>query len=83
MEQRWHGNLQQDARALVILLHVGCVEPVTRNVMFGGLFEGLNDDQYSCCLKHVKGSCGYQHRLESLVNILTKADCADYVAFIF
>lgn len=27
VEQQWHGNLQQNARALVILLQVGCVEP--------------------------------------------------------
>lgn len=27
VEQRWHGNLQHDARALVILLQVGSVEP--------------------------------------------------------
>jgi hypothetical protein len=26
VEQLWHGNLQQDACALVILLQVGCVE---------------------------------------------------------
>jgi hypothetical protein len=44
LEQRWHENLQQDARALVILLQVGCVEPNTRDVTFGGIFEGLNDD---------------------------------------
>jgi hypothetical protein len=31
LEQRWHGNLQRDARALVILLQVGCVEPGTRD----------------------------------------------------
>ena len=54
VEQRWHENLQQDARALVILLQVGCVESGTRDVTFGGIFEGLNDDQYFCCLKPAK-----------------------------
>ena len=71
VEQRWYGNLQQDACALVILLQVGCVEPDTRNVMFGGIFEGLNDDQYSCCLRSVKGSRAHQRWLEGLVNPLT------------
>ena len=60
VEHRWHGNLQQDARALVILLQVGCVDPGTRDVTFGGIFEGLNNDQYSCCLRPIKGSRGHQ-----------------------
>ncbi|KAG0620048.1 hypothetical protein M758_4G185300 [Ceratodon purpureus] len=82
VEQRWHGNLQQDARALVILLQVGCVEPGTRDVTFGGIFEGLNDNQYSCCLRPVKGSRGHQRWLEGPVNPLTKAARADFVALI-
>ena len=82
VEQRWHGNLQQDGRALVILLQAGCVEPDTRDVTFGGIFEGLNDDQYFCCLKPAKGSCGHQRWLQGPVNSLTKADRADYVALI-
>jgi hypothetical protein len=60
VEQRWHGNLQQDTRALVILLQVGYVEPDTQDVTFGGIFEGLNNDQYSCCLRPIKGSRGHQ-----------------------
>jgi len=82
VEQRWYGNLQQDARALVILLQVGCVEPDTRDVMFGGIFEGLNDEQYSYCLRPIKGSRGHQRWLEGPVNTLSKADRADYVAVI-
>ena len=80
MEQRWHGNLQRDARALVILLQVGCVEPGSREVTFEGSFEGLNDDQFYCCLKPIKGNRGHQRWLEGPVNSLAKADRADYVA---
>ena len=80
VERQWFGNLQRDARALVILLQVGCVEPGSREVTFEGYFEGLNNDQYSCCFKPFKGSRGHQHWLEGPVNPLAKADRADYVA---
>jgi hypothetical protein len=81
-EQRWHENLQQDAYALVILLQVGCVEPDTRDVTFGGIFEGLNNDQFSCCLRPIRGSRGHQHWLEGPVISISKADRADYIAII-
>jgi hypothetical protein len=77
VKQRWYGNLQQDARALVILLQVGCIEPGTRDVTFGGIFEGLNNDQYSCCLRPIKGSRGHQRWLEGPVISSSKADRAD------
>ena len=80
VEQRWHKNLQHDARALVILLQVGRVEPGSREVTFEGCFEGLNIDQYYCTMKPVKESRGHQRWLEGPVNPLTKADRADYVA---
>ena len=80
VEQRWHGNLQRDVRALVILLHVGCVEPGSREVTFEGTFEGLNEDQYYCCLRPIKRNSGHQRWLEGPVNPLTKADRVDYVA---
>lgn len=80
MEQRWHGNLQHGARALVILLQVGCVESGSQEVTFEGSFEGLNDDQYYGCLKPIKGVQGHQRWLEGPVNPLAKADRADYVA---
>ena len=82
MEHRWFRNLQQDAPALMILLQVGCVEPGSREVTFEGYFEGLNDGQYSCCFKPVKGSRGHQRWLKGPVNPLAKADRADYVAII-
>jgi hypothetical protein len=80
IEQRWHGNLQRDARALVILLQVGCVEPGSREVTFERCFEGLNSDQYYCMVRPIKGSRGHQRWLEGPVNPLTKADRAEYVA---
>jgi hypothetical protein len=83
VEQRWHGNLQQDTCALVILLQVGCVELDTRDVIFGGIFESLNNHQYSCCLRPIKGSRGHQRWLEGPVISLSKADRADYIAVIF
>ena len=39
VEQGWYGNLQHDARALVILVQVGCVEPDTRGVTFGEILK--------------------------------------------
>ena len=57
MEQRWHGNLQPDARALVILLQVGKVEPNGREVTFEGYFEGLNDGQFYCLGKPINQNC--------------------------
>lgn len=80
MEQRWHGNLQGDARALVILLQVGCVEPGTQEVTFEGSFEGLNNSQYTYCVRPIKGSAGHHRWLEGPVNPLAKANRADYVA---
>src|SRR5947209_19886935 len=56
VEKRWHGNLQRDARALVILLQVGCVEPGTQEVTFEGSYEGLNEDQYFCMVRPIQGN---------------------------
>lgn len=80
VERRWHGNLQGDARALVILLQTGCVEPGTREVTFEGSFEGLNEEQYSCVARPVEGSIGHQRWLRGPVNPLAKAERADYIA---
>jgi hypothetical protein len=46
VEQFWHGNLQDNARALVILLQVGSVEPGGHEVTFQGHYQGSNLDQY-------------------------------------
>ena len=79
VEQRWYGNLQRDARALVILLQVGRVEPGSREVTFEGSFEGLNNNQYYGCIGPIKGGSGHQRWLEGPVNPLTKSNRADYV----
>lgn len=80
VERRWHGNLQRDARALVILLQTGCIEPGTREVTFEGSFEGLNEDQYFGVARPVEGSVGHRRWLSGPVNPLTKDQRADYVA---
>ena len=66
----------------MILLQVGCVESNTQDVMFGEIFEGLNDEKYSYCLRPIKRSCIHQRWLEDPENSLSKADRADYVAVI-
>lgn len=80
VDRRWHGNLDQDARALVILLQVGCVEPGTHDVMFEASYEGLNEDQYYCMRRPDIEGIGHQRWLKGPVNPLTKAERADYVA---
>jgi hypothetical protein len=82
VKQKWHENFKQDARALVILLQVACVEPDTRDVTFGSIFEGLNNDQYSYCLRPIRRSRGHQRWLEDPVISISKADRADYIAIV-
>ncbi len=59
LNQLWHGNLQEDAQALMILLQHGSVESVGRDVFFEGCFEGLNMDQYFCMVLPIEGSLGH------------------------
>ena len=80
IENRWHGNLDRDARALVILLQVGCVEPGTHDVTFEASYEGLNEDQYFCMMRPDRAGKGHQRWLKGPVNPLTKAERAEYVA---
>ena len=77
VERRWHGNLDANARSLVILLQVGCVEPGTRDVTFEATYEGLNRDQFA---RPMEDMSGHQRYLKGLVNPLTKAECSSYVA---
>jgi len=42
-------------------------------------FKGLNNDQYFCMVKPIKGSHGHQQWLAGPVNLLTKVDRIDYV----
>ena len=80
LENRWHGNLQRDARALVILLQVGCVEPGSREVTFEGTFEGLNDEQYLYMVRPIRGSPGHSRWLKGPMNPLARANHAEYMA---
>ena len=50
--------------------------------MFGGMFEGLNNEKYSYRLRPIKKNRGYQRWLEGPVKTLSKADRADYVTII-
>lgn len=81
LELQWHGNLQSEARAMVILLQVGSVEPGGHEVTFEGCFEGLNNEQYMYCISRpIRGSPGHQRWLKGPVNPLTKAERIEYVA---
>lgn len=66
----------------MILLQIRCVELNTLNVTFEANFESLNDDQYICCLRYMKRSCGHQRWVEDPTNPLTKVDRAYYAALI-
>ena len=77
IERRWHGNLDANARSLVILLQIRCVEPSTRDVTFEATYEGSNRDQFA---RPVEGMPGHQHNLKGPVNPLTKAERSSYVA---
>lgn len=82
IEQRWHGNLQRAARVLIILLQIGCVEPKTQEVIFEGSFESFNDEQYTYCMRPIKGHQGHQSWLKRLIMPFAKADRTDFVATI-
>ena len=79
-EQLWHGNLQADAKALVILLQVGSVEPGGEEVTFQGHFQGLNMDQYQGTTLPRAGEEGHYRFLNGPVYPLTKDQRAAYVA---
>ena len=76
IDQPWHGHLQRDARALVILLQVGSLEPGGPEVTFQGCFEGSNIEQYA---RPVEGDCGYNQWLNGPVHLLIKEKRATYV----
>jgi len=78
-DQPWHGNLQRDARALVILLQVGSLEPEGPKVTFQGCFEGSNIEQYFGFFP-VEGSRGHNRWLNDPVHVLSREQRATYVA---
>ena len=79
-DQLWHGNLQEDAQALVILLQVGSVEPGGREVTFQGFFEGPNSSQLRGISPLVAGSRGHTRYLHGPVHPLSRDQRAAYVA---
>jgi len=44
VECRWHENLNENVRALVILLQIECVDLHTQDMTFEINYKGLNDD---------------------------------------
>jgi hypothetical protein len=46
VEQLWHGNLQDDAQALVILLQISSMEPGGHEVISYGHYQGSNLNHY-------------------------------------
>ena len=64
----------------MILLQVGKVELNNKEVVFEHSFEGLDEEQYYLMLNPVKGSRRHHRWLEGSVNLLTRANLADYIA---
>jgi len=78
IDQPWLGHFQPDARALVILLQVGSLEPDGSEVTFQGCFEGPNIEQYfGFC--PMEGSRGHNKWLDGPVQLLTRNQRAAYV----
>lgn len=80
LDQLWHGNLQDDAQALVILLQHGSLEVGGRDVFFEGCFEGSNKEQYFCMVRPIKDSPGHQRWLKGPVRPLPRIERTAYVA---
>jgi hypothetical protein len=79
IKQPWHGSLQPDARALVILLQVGKLEPSGPEITFQGCFEGLNMEQYFGFLP-VEESRGHNRWLSDPVQSLSRDQRTIYIA---
>jgi hypothetical protein len=79
-DQLWHGNLQEDSGAMVILLHVGIVEPGDHEITFQGHFQGSNADQYRGTNTPIQGGLGHYWYLNGPVYPLSRDQRAAYVA---
>ena len=79
LDQLWHGNLQDDAQVLLILLQRGSVEPGGREVFFEGCYEGLKKDHFYCMVRPMVGSRGHQQWLQGPVNHLPRMHRTTYV----
>jgi hypothetical protein len=80
VEQLWHGNLQDDARALVILLQVGNVELGGHEVTFQGYYEGPALDRYHVTSRPRAGNHGYHRYLDGPISILPRDQRVAFVA---
>jgi hypothetical protein len=80
VEQLWNGNLQDDARALVILLQVGSVELGGHEVTFQGHYQGPNLDQYRETSRPRAGDHGHHRYLDGPVSPLPRDQRAAFVA---
>jgi hypothetical protein len=79
-DQFWHGNLQEDSQAMVILLQVGSVEPGGHEVTFQGHFQGRNANQYQETNSPSQGGLGHYRYVSGLVYPLSRDQRAAYVA---
>jgi hypothetical protein len=82
VEQLWHGNLQDDARALVILLQIGSVEPKGHEVTFHGHYQGSNLNHYWGTSWPWKGELGHHWYFDGPINPLLRNQRAAFVATI-
>jgi hypothetical protein len=80
IEQLWHGNLQDDAWALVILLQVGSVEPGGHEMIFHGYYQGSNLDHYRGTIQPQERERGHHWYLDGLVYPLPRNQWAAFVA---
>ena len=72
MDQLWHGNLQEDSWAIVILLQVGSVELRDHEVTFHGHIQGPNMEQYWRTNSPRQGDLGHYRYLSRHVYHLSK-----------
>jgi hypothetical protein len=79
-DQLWHGNLQEDSQAMVILLQMGSVEPRGHEVTFQGHFQRPNADQYRGTTSPSQGGLGHYRYLNGPVYSLSRDQRTAYVA---
>jgi hypothetical protein len=79
-DQFWHGNLQEDSQAMVILLQVGSVEPGGHEVTFQGHFRGPNVDQYGGTTSPSQGGFGQYQYLNGPIYPLSRDQRIAYIA---
>jgi hypothetical protein len=78
-DQLWYGNLQEESRAMVILLQVGSKEPGGHEVTFQDHFQGPNVDQYRGTTSPSQSGLGHYRYLNAYVYPLSRDQQAAYV----